>query len=104
MYIELKSSGGGHTDNGPAWSGRVELSKTGRTIYYRGRRLQRANCICGNFIDLDNGDEFWVSGPKKNGQDRYPWARTPIQIDQDVREEYWTRIRNHPGRIKEVTT
>src|SRR5438067_304490 len=38
MYVELKS---GFNDNGPAWIGRVRFSKSGRTIYYRGRTLRR---------------------------------------------------------------
>ena len=36
MYVELRS---GH--NYDAWIGRVSFSKTGRTIYCRGRTLQR---------------------------------------------------------------
>lgn len=34
MYIEPKS---GHRDNGPAWIARVTFSKSGRSIFYRGR-------------------------------------------------------------------
>ncbi len=34
MYVELKS------DSNPAWIGWVEFSKSGRSVYYRGRRLQ----------------------------------------------------------------
>ena len=74
-YIELKS---GHSDNGPAWIGYVSVSKTGRTVYFDGRGLmklkgQRRGESGGNHIDMETGQSFWVSGVKKNGQDRH-WA------------------------------
>src|SRR5215475_13505526 len=74
-YVELKS---GHSDNGPAWIGYVTPSKTGRTLYFNGRGLmklkgQRRGQSGGNFIDMETGESFWVSGVKKNGNDRH-WA------------------------------
>jgi hypothetical protein len=74
-YIELKS---GHHDNGPAWIGYVTPSKTGRTLYFNGRALmklkgQRRAESGGNYVDMATGESFWVSGVKKNGEDRH-WA------------------------------
>jgi hypothetical protein len=74
-YIELKS---GHSDNGPAWIGYVTSSKTGRTLYFNGRGLmklkgQRRGESGGNHVDMETGESFWVSGVKKNGEDRH-WA------------------------------
>ena len=74
-YIELKS---GHSDNGPAWIGYVTSSKTGRTLYFNGRGLmklkgQRRGESGGNYIDMETGESFWISGVKKNGKDRH-WA------------------------------
>ena len=69
----MKSHDGGHDDRGPAWIGRVTFSKTGKTIYYRDLKLERANCGCGNHVDTESGDVYWVSGPKKDGTDRYYW-------------------------------
>lgn len=74
-YIELKS---GHADNGPAWIGYVTSSKTGRTLYFNGRGLmklkgQRRGDSGGNYVDMETGESFWVSGVKKNGEDRH-WA------------------------------
>lgn len=74
-YIELKS---GHSDDGPAWIGYVTPSKTGRTAYFNGRGLmklkgQRRGASGGNYVDMETGESFWVSGVKKNGQDRH-WA------------------------------
>ena len=74
-YIELKS---GHSDDGPAWIGYVTTSKTGRTLYFNGRGMiklkgQRRDPSGGNYIDMETGESFWVSGVKKNGEDRH-WA------------------------------
>jgi len=74
-YIELKS---GHSDNGPAWIGYVTPSKTGRTLYFNGRGFmklkgQRRGASGGNYADMETGESFWISGVKKNGQDRH-WA------------------------------
>lgn len=74
-YIELKS---GHSDNGPAWIGYVAPSKTGRTLYFNGRALiklkgQRRAESGGNYVDMQTGESFWISGVKKNGEDRH-WA------------------------------
>lgn len=95
MYIELKS---GHGDSGPARIGRVSFSKTGQTVYYRGKTFQRAKGggISGNFFDVDSGEEYWISGVKKDRSDRH-WAGSgPVEIDDDVREEYLALIRGGP--------
>ena len=95
MYIELK---GDRDDRGPARIGRVRFSKTGKTLFYGGKRFQslKGRGIAGNYQDLDTGEEYWISGCKKNGQDRH-WAGSgPVEIDEDVREDYWTEIRGIP--------
>ena len=74
-YVELKS---GHSDNGPAWVAFVTPSKTGRTLYFNGRGLmklkgQRRGDSGGNYVDIETGESFWVSGVKKNRADRH-WA------------------------------
>lgn len=105
MYIELKTHPGGHDDKGPARIGRVTYSKTGATIYYKGKKFVRGGVLCGNYTDMESGDSYWISGPKKNGEDRYPWAQnTPVEIDEDIREEYWTTIRNMPEKKNEQFT
>lgn len=100
MYIELKS-GGGHNDCGSAHIGRVTFSKSGRTIQYRDLKFQslKGSGICANYFEVESGNEYWISGCKKNGQDRH-WAGSgPVEIDDDVREEYWVNIRKQPERI-----
>lgn len=93
VYIERKSDQG---DRGPALIGRVSFSKSGRTIYYRGLELRscKGRGIGANYYEEATGDEYWVSGPKKNGQDRHWAGRGVVNIDSDVAEEYWRDIRN----------
>ena len=86
-YIELKT---GHADNGPAWIARVKFSKSGRTVYFDGKALKRSNKggISGNYFDLAMGEEYWVSGVKKTGQDRH-WAGSGIiRIEATAVAEY----------------
>jgi hypothetical protein len=87
MYVELKT---GFNDDGPAWIGRVQFSKTGRTLYYRDKTLRRipGGGIHGNHEDTETGEEYWVSGVKRNRAQRPSAGTGPIVIDEDAREEY----------------
>jgi hypothetical protein len=49
--------------------------------------------IGANYFEVETGDEHWVSGPTKNGQDRHWAGGGPVQIDEDVAEEYWNEVR-----------
>ena len=92
MYIEDKSAG----LNGPARIGRVTLSKSGQSIHYEGRIFQRlgGEGYKANYFDPVTGDHFWISGPRKDGKDRlYPSSSMPVEIDMDVRDEYWRDVR-----------
>jgi hypothetical protein len=94
MYIEWK--GGGL--NGPARIGRVTFSKSGRSVHYKGRTfLKVGNGYKYNHIDMENGERYWISGPRRDGDDRlYGSSTWPVAIDDDVRDEYWRRIRALP--------
>ena len=93
-YIELKS---GHSDNGPAWIGYVSTSKTGRTVYFDGRGLmklkgQRRGESGANYVDTETGESFWVSGVKKNGEDRH-WAGSgKVLVEASAVSEYLQTI------------
>jgi hypothetical protein len=102
MYIEDKSTG----LTGPARIGRVTFSKSGRTVYYHGKAFQslRGHGFKANFFDTETGQHFWISGPRHDGADRLYAGGTPVEIDDDVRHEYWTQIRNLPDRTNERTT
>ena len=99
MYIECKA--GGLT--GTARIGRVTFSKTGRTLYYHGQSFQslKGAGFKSNYGCVETGEDYWISGPKRRGGDAIYGGRTPIEIDDDVREEYWRDIRRQPERIHE---
>ena len=94
-YIELKS---GHSDNGPAWIAYMEQSKTGRTLYFNGRGLmklkgQRRGAGGGNYVDMETSESFWVSGVKKNGEDRH-WAGSgKVLVEAAALSEYLKTIK-----------
>ena len=96
MYIERKAG----NLTGTARIGRVAFSKTGKTLYYGGKEFQslKGNGFKANFYDLSTSEDYWISGPKKDGSDRLYGERLPIVIDDDVREEYWLEIRKLPER------
>jgi hypothetical protein len=92
MYIEYKGDG----IVGPAKIGRITFSKTGKTLYYGGRTFASLDGrgFKANYFDVETREEYWISGCKRDGTDAlYP---TTVEIDEDVREEYWTQIRNKP--------
>ena len=60
-YIELKS---GFHDDGPAWIGYVLPSKSGRTLYFNDRAFQPENGGNSNYVDVESGERFWISGVK----------------------------------------
>ncbi len=95
MYIECKAE----DLNGPAWIGRVTYSKTGTTIYYRGKSLRKWKGYRANHCDLETMEEYWVSGPRRDGADRLYASNLPVEIDEYVREEYWTVIRRRPDLV-----
>jgi hypothetical protein len=103
MYIERKAE----SLNGPARIGRVTFSKTGQTVEYRGQKFQKAkDGYKWNHFDIETGDHYWISGPREDGQDRlYLRSSLPVEIDEDVREEYWTKIRGVSvgGRSKKTS-
>lgn len=89
-YIELKS---GYNDDGPAWIGRVKLSKSGRTIYFDGRALKRgARGSTGNHYDLRTGEIFWVSNVKRDRSDRHWAGFGKVMIEAAAVDEYLSII------------
>jgi len=105
-YIEQKS---GFSDNGPAWIALAEFSKTGNTIYFNGSAFKKYNGISGNYIEVETGDEYWISGIKKDMTDRHWAGGGYIFVETRILDEY-LRIINKPSLDKtkyktvEVTT
>jgi hypothetical protein len=94
MYIEYKGDG----LSGSARIGRVSFSKRGKTIYYDGKafRSLKGSGFKANYVDIETGDQYWISGCKRDGSDRLYGESIPVEIDEDVRKEYWTEIRGQP--------
>jgi hypothetical protein len=93
MYIECKR--GGHV--GPGRIGWVEFSKSKRSFRYANCLLLRCAGYKYNCIDTETGDEYWVSGPKRDGTDRLYGGL--VEIDEDARVEYWINVRNQPESV-----
>src|SRR5687767_11829547 len=99
MYIEHKGDG----VHGPARIARVTRSKTGKTLYYAGRTLAplKGHALKANYFDTETLQEFWVSGPRRDGRDAL-YTMT-VAIDADCRDEYWRDIRRQPERVLDAT-
>jgi len=100
-YIELKT---GYSDDGPAWIACLAFSKTGRTVYFNGRELQRWNGIYGNHVDTQSGEEYWISGVMKSGANRHPCGCGKIMVQRDMLAEFlaWTGQDALDNRLYEV--
>jgi len=89
MYIEYKGDGLG----GPARIGRVTHSRTGSTLYYSDKTFQslKGSGFKANYFDVETHEHYWVSGPRKDGQDALYASHLATEIDENVREEHWTK-------------
>lgn len=82
-YLELKT---GFADDGPAWIAKVEFSKSKKSIYFNDRCLMGNGH--GNCQDIETDEVFWVSGIKKNGEDRHSCGSGKIFIDRNIIDDY----------------
>jgi len=47
-----------------------------------------------NYFDVYNRDQFWISGPKKDGTDRlYRGSPFSVEVDPDLANKYWRDIK-----------
>jgi hypothetical protein len=90
MYIELKSGSG---DNGPAWICNVALSKSKRMVYFNGKVLKRKQDVGASHLDVETGEEYWVSEVKKKGSNRHWAGKGKIMIEENVIKEYLDLIK-----------
>ena len=90
MYIENK--GGGL--EGDARIGRVYFSKSGKSLYYKDKRFQslKGMGFKSNYYDVNTGEEYWISGPRKDQNDRLYGGNKSVVIDENVRDEYLVMI------------
>jgi len=85
--------------------GRVGFSKTERTLYYAGRELTGAGQPW--YRDAATGEMFHLQRARADGLDRSEGRSRggfPVEIDDDVRREYWTEVRREPNRVHERVT
>ena len=82
-YIELTT---GTNHNGAAWIGKVEFYKSGKTMYFNGHAFKGNGH--GYCFDIETQNTYWVSGVKKNGQDRHWAGNGKIMIDKNIVDEY----------------
>jgi len=90
-YIELKT---GFSDNGPAWIGLAEFSKSGQTIYFNNMALKKLKNpgIGANHFDIETGEEYWISGIKINGQDRHWAGGGKVMIEESIIDDYLSLV------------
>lgn len=97
-YIELKTN---HQHDGPAWIADVEQSRSGSTVYFNNCALRRivGGGILGNYINIENDDEYWVSGPKKEGGDRHYKGAGIILVSREALKDYleWRGLTQLPS-------
>lgn len=90
MYIENKSGSLG----GAGRIGLVTFSKSGRTVYYKGKEFAKTKSgYKFNHYDVKTNENYWISGPRKDGNDRLYGGQTGVAVDEDVWVEYWRDIR-----------
>ena len=89
MYIELKT---GYSDDGPAWIGYVKTSKSKKTIYFNDHAFQKNIGTYSNYIDIENGDEYWISGLKRAESNRHWAGHGKIMIDRRAIRDYLSLI------------
>jgi len=88
LYVELKT---GYSDNGPAWIGMGSFSRSGRSVYFNGMAFSGSGG--GMHTEPVSGNEYWMSGVKKNGGDRHKNGYGKICIDKGVVAEYLAIIK-----------
>lgn len=101
MYIERKAGGLA----GESRIGRVRSNQTSRTLFYRDQVFRRivGGGFKSNYYEEATGEDYWISGCKRRGGDQLYATNVPIEIDDDVRIEYWRDIRGMAGRADEKT-
>lgn len=93
MFVQLKS--GHDLDRGPSWIGWVDFNRSWKTARFHGRELRRSQGPDGNFFDVETGEWFWLSGPKRDRSDtRY--GPEPPKVDDDARDAYYAFLAGAP--------
>ena len=98
MYVELKT---GYADDGPAWIGWVRYSKSGRSVYYGGRMLQRLSGGGVVVATTSTPRPARSSGSQESRRTdaiEIPAGSGPVRVDDDAAEEYARIVGPRRGR------
>jgi len=95
MYIENKSYG----LEGDARIGKVYFSKSGKSLYYKDKKFSslKGQGYKANYYDVDTLEEYWISGVRKDENNRLYGGNRGVEIDEDIKEEYYKII----GKVKD---
>lgn len=66
--------------------------KNWKTIYFNDHAFQKAIGGSSNYIDVENGDRYWITGLKKDESNRHWAGHGKITIDRRAVEEYLALI------------
>lgn len=94
MYIESKSA----RHAGLAHIGRVAFSKSGATLYYAGRSFQsvKGSDLKSNYLCVETDEWYLIADVRPDGRDNLDAPNVMPEVDADVHEEYWSKIRGLP--------
>jgi hypothetical protein len=94
MFVQLKT---GHPlDKGPAWIRVVSFNRTWKTARWHGKTLHRwRGMFDANFYDAETNEEYWISGPHRDGRDTRFSSIQPT-IDEEAREVYEAFLEGAP--------
>jgi hypothetical protein len=92
MYIEPKGTGQPEA----ARVGRMTMASFSRVVTYQGKQYHPHvdRDSQANYYEIGTGHWYWISHCQKEGAD----SLTPrqVNIDDDVQQEYWVKIRRQP--------
>ncbi|HQR43202.1 MAG TPA: hypothetical protein PLX97_10975 [Gemmatales bacterium] len=97
LYIERK----GTDTPEDARIGRMSIASFSRVITYQGKQYQPHidRQAHANYYEVGTGNWYWISHCQKDGMDSL-LPRT-VNIDDDVRQEYWNTIRRQPDQLSQ---
>jgi hypothetical protein len=82
-----------HRPAPPSQRFKATSPRLGRELHEQTKSGYKYNCI-----EEETGVTYWISGPKKRGGDRLYGG--VVEIDEDARVEYWTKIRRLPESVE----
>jgi hypothetical protein len=82
--------------SGPHWPCLVLQDRRDSLLQGKSFRSLKGAGFKSNYFDVETGEHYWISGPKRNGEDRLYVSNVPVEVDEDIQEEYWSSIRGLP--------